>query len=58
MAARAGGEQPDLRLFDAVLRLTSLAVHAVVQRLRLARQVGHDKARVAALIAPLVFSAI
>src|ERR1019366_5358415 len=53
LSTRACGEEADLRLLDAVLRLAALAVQLVVQRLRAAIEVGDDEARVAALLAPL-----
>src|SRR5665213_248609 len=52
VATRARGEQADLRFLDPVLGLAALAIQLVVQRLRVSIEVGHDEARIAALLTP------
>ena len=49
MATRPVREQVQLLLLDPVLHLAPLAVHVLVELLRVARHVGHHEPRVGAL---------
>ena len=53
VTAGAIGEQPQLRLLDAVLHLAAAAVELLVERLRLALEIGHDIAGIVAFVGVL-----